>query len=368
METIERIKRIYEEAGINGSQRLSEADTCERIITRLLREVAGYEYTDYYSQQTDAARSRPDYTILPGTTDTWYLEAKAWGFSLSDREAVQVLNSVNTGGKCWAVLTNGREWRLYDNHKVGVPASEKIQMQAIYPDYESLDRFLVAISKQSISSGKFGEFVLREKIAQQLEVGLADPDSALVKALARELNADTPDERRVIADFFKRKNSSNSTAETPLMGRTAPKSFPLGREKFDDDSLVSFSQIILNPDFFTGSRPYGLQLDQETEIGVSTWRDVILIILIWVDKKGLFPPLPFPSPSRFFLNEKPLNQHGNKMLEVKKISLRDGRVVYLSTCTDTVAKINQIESLCKATGIATDGIQVRLRFPNNQAP
>lgn len=368
METIERIKRIYEEAGINGSQRLSEADTCERIITRLLREVAGYEYTDYYSQQTDAARGGFFYTFLQGTEYTWYLEAKAWDAPLTEADAAQAVNSVNLQDKRCVVLTNGREWRLYDNHKVGVPASEKIQMQAIYPDFVSIEKFLCAISKQSISSGKFGEFVLREKIAQQLEVGLADPDSALVKALARELNADTPDERRVIADFFKRKNSSNSTAETPLVGRTAPKSFPLGREKFDDDSLVSFSQIILNPDFFTGSRPYGLQLDQETEIGVSTWTDVILIILIWVDKKGLFPPVPFPSPSRFFLNDKPLRQYGNKMSQAKKILLRDGRKVYLEAKTSTANKIYQIGTLCKATGIATDGIRVRLRFPNNQAP
>ncbi|MCW5935525.1 MAG: hypothetical protein KIT45_14695 [Fimbriimonadia bacterium] len=367
MELTDRIKQIYEEAGINGSQRLSEADTCERIITRLLREVAGYHFADYSSQERDAARGRPDYTVLPGTAKTWYLEAKAWSVPLNDGEAAQAMNYVNSQGKRWAVLTNGREWRLYDNHKVGVPAAEKLQAQANYPDFASIERFLSAISKQSITSGKLEEFALRESIAQQLEVGLEDPDSALVKALARELKANTLNGRQVIADFFRRKNSFNSNAETELMSETATISSPVEQEKFDEDSLVSFSQIFQIRDTLPGAKPTGLQFDQSTEVVVSTWKELLIAIIRWIDSLGKLPRIPFPENSMYMLNYQSSHRDGTEMINAHQLDLTGGKTLFVETNTNTILKTIQIEKLCKAAGISPDRIRVRLRFPKKEA-
>lgn len=377
------IKQIYEEAGINGFQRLSEADTCERIITRLLREVAGYHFADYSSQETDAARGRPDYTVLPGTDHTWYLEAKAWNVPLSDGEAAQAVSYVNSQGKRWAVLTNGKEWRLYDNHILGVPAAEKLQAEAIYPDFASIERFLSAISKQSITSGKLEAFALRESIAQKLEVGLQNPDSTLVKALAEELKANTPNGRQVIADFFNRKNYRFSNAETQLLSETVSTSSPVEQEKFDEGSLVSFNQIyntsktpsddppndewipftqlILNANSFTGTRPFELQLDQLV-LQVSEWKIAFLCIIKWVDKQGKLPEIPFPPQRGCFIDNE---SHG--MREPKSISLSNDRAAFVETNSSTVAKIVQIEKLCEAAKISLDRIRFRIHFPKRRA-
>lgn len=368
MELSDKIKQIYEEAGINGSQRLSEADTCERIITRLLRDVAGYHYADYSSQETDAARGRPDYTVLPGTAETWYLEAKAWNVPLNDGEAAQAMNYVNSQGKRWAVLTNGREWRLYDNHKVGVPAAEKMQAQAEYPDFASIEKFLSAISKQSIMSGKLEEFALRERIAQQLEVGLQNPDSALVKALAKELKATTSRGRQFIADFFKRKNSFNPNAETQQMSETVTISSPVEQEKFEEGSLVSFSQILHIRGTLTGAKPTGLQLDHAAEVVVNTWKEIVIAIIRWIDSLGKLPQIPFPENSMYMLNYQPLQRDGTNMLNAQKLDLTGGKTLFVETNTNTVLKLSQIEKLCNAAGISPERIRVRLRFPKKQAP
>ncbi|MCS7311104.1 MAG: hypothetical protein NZ741_12885, partial [Armatimonadetes bacterium] len=81
------------------------------MILRALRELGGYSYSDYRSQQSTIA-GYPDFTFLPETGHAWYLEAKALRVDLTDDHAVQALNYANATGRRWVVLSNGREWRL----------------------------------------------------------------------------------------------------------------------------------------------------------------------------------------------------------------------------------------------------------------
>jgi predicted type IV restriction endonuclease len=97
-----------------GKSDLNEACTCQWIIMPLL-QAAGYSLYDIQPQQTDPAGKIPDYTILPDSEHTWFLEAKAWGVALNDQHAQQALIYAYTNNRRWVVLTNGREWRLYDN-------------------------------------------------------------------------------------------------------------------------------------------------------------------------------------------------------------------------------------------------------------
>src|SRR5690242_10739344 len=92
----------------------NESTTCEWVIYPLLQAV-GYAKREIISRFVDNNGQFPDYTILPDTSYTWFLEAKAWNVSLEDRHSQQSLNYANQNGKRWVVLTNGREWRLYDN-------------------------------------------------------------------------------------------------------------------------------------------------------------------------------------------------------------------------------------------------------------
>lgn len=103
----------------------SEYDTCDAIILRALREIGGYRYGDYRAQQSTAS-GYPDFTILPDTEHTWYLEAKALRVELNDEHVVQALNYANATGRRWVVVSNGRIWRLYDQHIPGVPADKMV--------------------------------------------------------------------------------------------------------------------------------------------------------------------------------------------------------------------------------------------------
>ena len=99
----------------------NEARTCELVILPLLH-AARYDRRDILSHVSDGGRGFPDYTILPKDEQhKFYLEAKAWLVMLEDEHARQSLNYANGNGKRWVVLTNGQEWRLYDNDRRRLP-------------------------------------------------------------------------------------------------------------------------------------------------------------------------------------------------------------------------------------------------------
>lgn len=150
----------------------NESTTCDWVILPLLR-AAGYALREIVSRDADAQRNFPDYTILPkDEAHTFYLEAKAWKVGLEDGHAAQTLNYANSNGKRWAVLTNGRAWRLYDNDIRG-RAEEKLVAQASLEEHEP-DRmlsFLTAIGNESVRSDGLARYAAAEKVRREEEEG-----------------------------------------------------------------------------------------------------------------------------------------------------------------------------------------------------
>ncbi|HRI44064.1 MAG TPA: type I restriction enzyme HsdR N-terminal domain-containing protein [Fimbriimonadaceae bacterium] len=140
----------------------NEQETCYRIIDPLLKAM-GYGVLDVRIQDKDNAGQKPDYTILPDGGDaTWFMEAKAWSVSLQDHHTQQAVNYANTQGKRWVVLTNGREWRLYDNQAFG-EISVKLACVARLEDEDILG-LLEALSRSSIERGRLEDFARNTRL------------------------------------------------------------------------------------------------------------------------------------------------------------------------------------------------------------
>jgi predicted type IV restriction endonuclease len=143
----------------------NEAATCQWVILPLLKS-AGYDDADILPAASDGAGQYPDYTILPDTTQTFYLEAKKWKAELQDHHATQATNYANTNGRRWVVLTNGNQWHLYDNHILKA-TPEKLVAQANIEDADGIERFLLAIGKESITADKLPAFAAEETAARE---------------------------------------------------------------------------------------------------------------------------------------------------------------------------------------------------------
>ncbi|MFB3891734.1 MAG: hypothetical protein ACE15C_06895 [Phycisphaerae bacterium] len=141
----------------------NESTTCDWIILPLLR-AAGYAVREIVSRDADAQRGFPDYTVLPKDgPHTFYVEAKAWNVNLEDGHAAQTINYANSNGKRWAVLTNGRQWRLYDNDIRGLPAEKLVAQAGLEEaDQTRMLAFLTAIGKDSVCSGRLAPYAEQE--------------------------------------------------------------------------------------------------------------------------------------------------------------------------------------------------------------
>lgn len=161
----------------------NEANTCDWVIRPLLLAI-GYENHEVHSQSGDVANKYPDYTVLPGTPHTWYLEAKAWSAALESLHVDQALNYAHSNGQRWVVLSNGKEWRLYDDRFPGKSA-DRLVATARLEETAALVRFLAALSRASIMAQKVEAFANERRVRQFLTDSLHDPSSPVVQAVVK---------------------------------------------------------------------------------------------------------------------------------------------------------------------------------------
>ena len=313
--------------------KLSEADTCEKVISRLMREVAGYGYRDYIQQPVDALGAKPDYEFLPSTSQSWYLEAKAWDTALKDEHAAQALNYANQNGRRWVVLSNGGEWRLYDNTIMGTP-TEKLVAKADHEDLPRLAKFLEGIGKESVQAGRIADYALLCRLSRLLDEQLKDPNSEIVLALVQKLQqfglAGVTGEH--VVKYFGEREEENGGKE--------------GWFTLDD----------LDPSQVQFTKPKEIRMPDSVVIPVEKWKSVIPKVLLWLHQNGKLPPAPYPPESGILFNNKPNKVNGKSMVEPKFFE----GVGYVECYQSSYYVVKRLGRLCKDTGISPSSISIRL--------
>src|SRR5436309_3495008 len=137
----EELTRVREYLTDTSKRPSNEANTCHWVISPLLRQ-CGYDFHEIDVQAHDGAGKYPDFTISPHTSFTWFLEAKSWIENLADAHVIQALNYAHTHGHRWVVLSNGREWRLYDDHIIGVQPADRLVAVARLDCSDEVERLL----------------------------------------------------------------------------------------------------------------------------------------------------------------------------------------------------------------------------------
>jgi predicted type IV restriction endonuclease len=183
---IEKALLLVSEFIQNCGEPSNEANTCHHVIVPLLHGM-GYTNFDLSSQESNGAGQFPDYTVLPRTSHTWYLEAKTWSATLKDNDMHQAINYAHSEGRRWVVLSNGREWRLYDDQIQNVGNADRLVARASINDQTEFVDLLAALSKESIQSGDISRSVVATKLRSVIEPQLVDASSDVNKKLAQLL-------------------------------------------------------------------------------------------------------------------------------------------------------------------------------------
>ncbi len=323
----------------------NESCTCYWVINSLL-EAAGYEKHEILLQGAISA-GVPDYTILPQTDYTWYLEAKDWKVTLDKSHAVQAVNYANAQGKRWVVLSNGRQWHLYDNYLRERPAEDRLVVSVELESPDLID-FLFALSKPSVTSGQLERYVVQKQIKDVLDEQLKNPSSKAITMLTEFLRKEgitdvQPDD---IVNYFGLKTPPPPPPPPP-------------------NNVYTLAELHELRDKLAFNKPTHVQFPDQTIREVSSWKEMAGSIVEWFAQHNRLPELPIPwdpRSKRWFVAREPVHGTGTKMAIPYRIDTPQGELFIEAFCSSG-DHIRSIHTLFQAAGEPPEGLVITLKDP-----
>lgn len=266
----------------------NEMETCFRIVYPLLRAL-GYSPQEIQAQGFQQVTGQyPDYTILTGDpTTTWYLEAKSWTIELQDAHAVQAVNYANSAGKRWVVLTNGKQWRLYDNKVFGEVASKLATEVSLHG--EEFVAFLQALAKEAMVSGQVEVHARRQRLSRQLRSQLHDEQSKLFKTILQQAKQ-LPGLEGLKSTELAAHLADLTAPLSQHAVQTMAQASPAIAEPAPSGKVVSLSAV--SKQIVTGGKLVRVDLPSGSALSQS-WRDLLVEVLKYVFEHRSGLPLPF---------------------------------------------------------------------------
>lgn len=324
----------------------NEATTCSWVIEPLL-VAAGYRRTDWVKESPDSTGNKPDYTVLPWTEHRWLLEAKAWSHRLSEQDANQLTSYANTHNIRWAVLTNGKEWQLYDASIFGTVA-ERLQAQADIEQPDALADLLLALSPRSVQQGVIQQFARRSRMDREIRAQFADENSPIVQVIVEKLKEMTkihycPQE---VVEYLQTLTNGGITPPPP----PPP---PIVEE--------NLAQLYTHSRDLPFSTPYALVFPDGTEIKEERWRRILFRALEkWGQKQTV--PVPFMlegSKSYYLTNHEPVHPNGKPFEGSYEMRLPQ-QTFYVNTFLDAGRVVRELHHL--ATHFGEDPTKFVVRY------
>lgn len=281
----------------NSGHVLNEAMTETIVIDKLL-PVLGYSVWDFQKQGATASIGNiPDYTILPGLPQQWYLEVKRWQLPLKETEASQAVNYAFNQGKRWAVLTNGDEWRVYDAFSKA-PLEDKCTLSAkTLTEAKSL---LKLLAKDAILCGELEKIHHHENVLKAVRAELGNENSDTLKILRKCVgkSLNIPVTKQEIMDALAICMTNGvQAASAPLPVVQQP---IIVAKQTNADSLTE-QRLFLLQDFANKNpapaslniKSLRLVLEDGEPIFMKNWRYLVRAVVVWAIEKYGMPVMPY---------------------------------------------------------------------------
>ena len=146
-------------------------------------QALGYVAHDFVREEKNEADQRPDYSVLFDSDRKWLLEAKPWSADLTDEHVAQAMRYTGAEERRvrWVVLTNGREWRLYDAEQSF--RSDQLAIRATTDDADAMEALLDALCKERVLGGGTEAAVRAFRLRHYLRDALRDEHGGVIKAV-----------------------------------------------------------------------------------------------------------------------------------------------------------------------------------------
>jgi hypothetical protein len=208
---VRQVLQLVRDFTAQPSINLSEADTRAHFIDPLLHALGYHEIGAIrHEVPIPATNERLDYLLVRDQQPMVAVEAKAISVALADAHAAQVVEYCSVIGVEWAVVTNGRQWRLYHAFANGDLAAKHVLSVDLVgwttdSQFDSVFEALWLISRDSFAGGAGpGTWLASKKLDRVLRGALTDPASPEVKYLRQRLQvAGIPATTEQVAAWFK---------------------------------------------------------------------------------------------------------------------------------------------------------------------
>jgi hypothetical protein len=205
--TAELLKRA-----IQDGTSLSEQDTRAWFIDKYIEALGYTSIGDVRRGPLSESRNFPDYVLYIGNQPRIGIEAKRLGNRLGAEEAAQTTRDCSVTGTRWAILTDGRYWKVYETMIPNTSPEERLIFDVDIIDYEDREDFetriypdLALVAKEELESGTGLERRASMEAIRQLMI---NPRSTAVPAIQQELRTrrnltlDPDDIADLIADML----------------------------------------------------------------------------------------------------------------------------------------------------------------------
>jgi hypothetical protein len=154
------VRRYVDIVARAESEGFNESDTAN-IVQDILCEGLGYEKFFEITSEFQIKRHYADFAIKLNGKVRYFVEVKAIGSRLSDRDLFQVQSYSASHNLSWMLLTNGRIWRCY-HLSAGSPPTVSMVFEAdllqAREDLDGVVQHLYLLSKEAIPRGSLPDY------------------------------------------------------------------------------------------------------------------------------------------------------------------------------------------------------------------
>ncbi len=160
---------------LRSSSQLNEANTKLKIIEPILSslgwDMLGDDVLKEYSEPFASGRYRVDYALFIDRKPQIFVEAKPLGTDLTDVYARQVITYSKASDVPWSVLTNGRQFSVYNARWGSAPEDTLFLRFDLDPERDP-PKELEMLSRESVSTGNLDRLAQRSHFSLKLRAEL----------------------------------------------------------------------------------------------------------------------------------------------------------------------------------------------------
>jgi hypothetical protein len=180
----------YAIAQIQKYPEMSEKDTISTLIEPLL-EILGWDVRNLdevqreYSIPKGEKTEHADIALKVNNKPVIFIEAKSVNTDLRDSLAEQPIGYANMGGVNWCILTNGKEWRLYNAFWRVKGIDQKMFLKfSINELTENIEKLLL-LSKESVASGRLDDGAGLEHAKRTISEWLKERENMIISEVKK---------------------------------------------------------------------------------------------------------------------------------------------------------------------------------------